>query len=60
MYGAYDEVATGEIRLVHADSHNACFQKGASDLFQVRAKCSLNQFHACAGTFARVLHLRIQ
>ncbi len=38
LHGPYDELTTGEIRLVHGDSHQACFQRGALDHFLVTAR----------------------
>ncbi|KAG1662011.1 hypothetical protein FOA52_009500 [Chlamydomonas sp. UWO 241] len=38
MFGPYDKVSTGEVRLVNADSHQPTFGRGARDLFFVTAK----------------------
>jgi hypothetical protein len=35
MYGPYDSVTTGDIRLVNADSHQRSYTRGALDLFIV-------------------------
>ncbi len=36
MHGPYDEMTSGEIRLVNADVHQTCFKRNATDLFVVR------------------------
>jgi hypothetical protein len=41
MFGPYDDVTTGELRLVNADSHQRCFTRDALDLFMVSDAVSI-------------------
>lgn len=38
MVGPYDNVSTGEVRLVNADTHQRSFTRDGLDLFLVTAK----------------------
>lgn len=35
LHGPYDEVTSGEVRLVNADSHQRTYTRGALDMFIV-------------------------